>query len=333
MAPVSSRTRALLFMLLVVACMAGAAAAITAAIGNDEEAGGPADALLRARDLERPALVFRNLDRARSQEFGQIAVASLPPDSPRTLVPLRCERVHFDAGRGICLTRGASFAAGYRARIFGADLKVRGEVAVEGVPSRVRISPDGRYGSTTLFVSGHSYADLAGFSTTTTLIDLARGRKIAELEDFTVTREGRRITAEDVNFWGVTFREDGDRFYATLATGGQIYGVEGSISRRRMRTIHDDVECPSLSPDQTRLAYKKRVGPGGKRWRIHVLDLRTMRETPLAETRSVDDQVEWLDDERVLYGLDEQVWSVAVDGSGAPRRYARNADSPTVVRW
>ncbi len=136
-----------------------------------------------------------------------------------------------------------------------------------------------------------------------------------------------------MNFWGVTFTRDSDRFYATLATGGNIYLVEGSVRERTLRTIHDDVECPSLSPDETRIAYKKRAGPGGKRWRLHVLDLTTMREAPLAETRSVDDQVEWLDDRRVLYGLEEQIWMAPADGSGSPRRFAERGDSPTVLRF
>ena len=100
-----------------------------------------------------------------------------------------------------------------------------------------------------------------------------------------------------------------------------------------MRTVHPDVECPSLSPDETRIAYKKRVGAGGKRWRLHVLDLETGAETPLAEQRSVDDQVEWLDDEHVLYGLEEQIWTLPADGGGAPASYAPRGDSPTVVRW
>lgn len=329
----SSRTRAALFAALVIACVAGATVAVLSAAGGSGPPRGPRDALLQARDDRRPMLVFRNLDRRRPETFGQIAVTGVPPSEPRTLVPLRCERVHVNAGRGICLARGSGFAAGYRARIFGADLRVRGEVPVEGVPSRARVSPDGRYGSTTLFVTGHSYADLGGFSTTTTLIDVAQSRRIAELEEFTVTRDGRRITAADVNYWGVTFSRDSDRFYATLATGGRIHLVEGSVSGRRMRVIHDGVECPSLSPDERRIAYKKRVGPGGKRWQIHVLDLATMRETALAEARNVDDQVEWLDDATVLYGLEEQIWSVAADGSGRPRRYAARGDSPTVVRW
>ena len=63
-----------------------------------------------------------------------------------------------------------------------------------------------------------------------------------------------------------------------------------------------------------------------------MLDLATMRETPLAETRSVDDQAEWLDDDRVLYGLGGEVWVVNADGTGKPARYLTEADSPAVVR-
>ena len=63
-----------------------------------------------------------------------------------------------------------------------------------------------------------------------------------------------------------------------------------------------------------------------------MLDLATMRETPLAETRSVDDQAEWLDDDRVLYGIDGEVWVVSADGTGKPSRYMAEADSPAVVR-
>jgi len=330
----SPKRRLQIFGALVAACVVVAVAAVVLAAGGDTAVSKDAkDALVSARAERQSRLVYRSLDRAKPETFGQIAVAGLAANAARTLVPLKCERVYFGAGSGICLTRGTAFASGYRARIFGDDLRPRGEVEVEGIPSRARVSPNGRIGSVTLFVSGHSYAEVGGFSTTTTLIDMARGRKIAELEDFTVTRDGRKITADDANFWGVTFARDNDRFYATLATGDHFYLVEGSVSSRMMKTIHDRVECPSLSPDGTRIAYKRRVGPGGKRWRLYVLDLATMRETPLAETRSVDDQAEWLDDEHLLYGLEEQIWTTSADGSGKPKPYAAEADSPTVVRW
>jgi hypothetical protein len=324
-----------LFAVLVAACLAAAVLAVVSATGGDEATTSrhAGDALLAARAEHQPRLLLRSLDRDEPPTFGQVAVARLGAGAARTLVALRCDRVDFAGGSGLCLVRASGYAAGYRARVFGADLRVRGELKVDGIPSRARVSPDGRLGSVTLFVTGHSYADQGGFSTTTTLVDLRRGTRIADLEDFAVTRDGRRISAADVNYWGVTFARDHDRFYATLATGGRTYLVEGSVSARTMRTIHDGVECPSLSPDGTRIAYKKRVGAGGKRWRLYVLDLATMRETPLAETRSVDDQAAWLDDDHVLYALDEDIWELPADGGGRPLRYASHGDSPAVVRW
>jgi Tol biopolymer transport system component len=162
---------------------------------------------------------------------------------------------------------------------------------------------------------------------------MTTGTKIADLEQFTVTRAGKQVTAVDVNFWGVTFARDSDRFYATLATGGKTYLIQGSISGRVAHVIHENVECPSLSPDGSRIAYKRRTGSRETPWRLTVLDLATMRETPLGETRSVDDQAEWLDDGHVLYGLDGQVWRIPADGRGRPQRFSAAADSPSVVRW
>lgn len=61
-----------------------------------------------------------------------------------------------------------------------------------------------------------------------------------------------------------------------------------------------------------------------------MLDLKTLKETELAEPRSVDDQALWLGD-RVLYGLDDAVWAVPADGSGQPEKLAGDAASPAVT--
>jgi uncharacterized repeat protein (TIGR01451 family) len=268
----------------------------------------------------------------------RVAVAPLQsPDGPRWLTPLVCERVYFAGGRGICLGSGLATAnlkdgiASTHAYVFGADLQIRHDIALGGLPSRVRVSPDGRYGATTVFVAGHSYAD-AGFSTDTTLIDLERGAKIGSLETFTVTRNGKRFRSVDFNFWGVSFAPDSDHFYATLATGGKTYLVEGSVREKRMETRRENVECPSVSPDGTRLVFKKRLAIGaGAPWRFHVLDLATMIETPLAERRSLDDQVEWLDDHRIVYDDPVSVWTVPADGTGQPTKFMSQANSPIVL--
>jgi hypothetical protein len=189
-----------------------------------------------------------------------------------------------------------------------------------------------------VFVTGHSYAS-AGFSTQTLVYDTTSGAA-TDLEGFTITRDGSQIQSPDLNFWGVTFA-GGPRFYATLGTGGHTYLVDGDLQRHTARVLRDGVECPSLSPDGTRIVYKARVaGSGDRRWRLHVLDLGTMSDTALGETRSVDDQSEWLDDRTVLYGLNDEgppatldvnLWALPVAG-GAPTLYLRHAASPAVQR-
>jgi hypothetical protein len=113
--------------------------------------------------------------------------------------------------------------------------------------------------------------------------------------------------------------------------------VKGDVAARRVVVGRENVECPSLSPDGTRIGYKKRMNPGGAvpKWRFHVLNLATGQDTPLAETRSVDDQLEWLDDKTLLYGSQESsnaVMAVRADGTGEPRRFLSQARSPTVLR-
>jgi WD40 repeat protein len=325
--------RGALFALLVAACVLAAVVTIVVGIRARDDSSaaasaGAGDALPAARAAKRPTVVFRS--RAHRGQV-VIAVAGRPAAAP-TLTALHCDRVYFAGGRGLCLAQGGGFPVGSRAEVFGSDLRVRHALSVTGIPSRARVSPDGRYGAVTLFVTGHAY-DPGSFSTQTTLIDLASGKKIADLERFTVLRGGRQVTAVDVNFWGVTFARDSDRFYATLATGGKTYLIRGSVRERLARVIHENVECPSLSPDGTRIAYKKRTGSSAAPWRLTVLDLASMRETPLSDERSVDDQAEWLDDGRVLYGVDGAVWVASADGTGEPRRFIARADSPVAVRW
>jgi hypothetical protein len=322
------------FVALLALCVVGAGVAILAGLGSGGAAkGGSTGALADAQQTRRPVVLYRTGDRAQGPG-GQLALASLAqPGTPATALHLSCGRVSYAGGAGLCLTQAKGFAAGYEADVFGADLKVRHRLAVEGVPSRARVSPDGRYGAVTLFVTGHSYAAAGQFSTDTTLIDMRSGREVAQLERFAVTKGDRQLTALDMNFWGVTFARDSDRFYATVATGGKTYLVEGSVRGRTARVLHENVECPSLSPDGTRIAYKKRTGPASRPWHLTVLDLATMHETPLAETRSIDDQVEWLDDRRVLYGVGGDVDVAAADGTGRPARFLTGGGSPTVLSW
>jgi hypothetical protein len=336
---VSSRARLTVFGVLMAVCAIAAVAVVTLASNGDPKlhVSGDADKVLADGHQSGARLVmFRVLPRGRAAGVAQVAIAPAGQlNGSRTLTPLSCARVYFAGGRGLCIAKSSRLATGYSAEVFGPDLKVRHSLALAGLPSRARVSPDGRYGAVTVFVAGHAYAAPGTFSTQTSLIDMATGAKISDLEQFTTTdAHGHQITAVDVNYWGVTFSpRNSDRFYATLATGGKTYLIQGSVSGRTAHVIDENVECPSLSPDGTRIGFKKRTGSSANPWHLTVLDLATMKETPLAEPRSVDDQVEWLDDGHILYGLDGSVWSVPADGSGHPSRFIAGADSPAAVRW
>lgn len=329
----SQRKRIVAFVVLVVGCVAGAV--IVVAAGGGEEGPGkptPRQAQTAAQAYAAGGIVvFRDLSRRLNDNGG--AVAWLPLGGlggVRHSLGVRCARSYADSGSTVCLTFATSPLPGYRTMVFDRSVRRRHSFGLPGYPSRARLSSDGRYAGVTTFVAGHSYAQV-GFSTATYIIDLRRGSQLPNLEKWHTTRNGHVEDAVDRNFWGVTFaRADSDRFYATLATGGHTYLVQGSVRTRSMRAIHENVECPSVSPDGTRVAYKKRVG-GPADWRITVLDLATGRETPSAETNSVDDQVEWLDNGHLLYGLRKSVWTVPADGSGPPRVFLAHADSPAVI--
>jgi hypothetical protein len=101
----------------------------------------------------------------------------------------------------------------------------------------------------------------------------------------------------------VTFSNDGRHFYATLGTAVQTYLIRGDLTRRRPSVIASNVECPSLSPDNTDIAFKQRVPGSGATWRLSVIDLVTGKAHHLAETCRVDDQVEWLNGTAITYGV------------------------------
>lgn len=256
-------------------------------------------------------------------------------ENHRTPTDLHCERIYFAADQGICLRREIHmFNAQTIATLVDADFQLRFTIRTDGIPSRARISSDGRYAAFTVFLTGHSYSD-AQLSTATLLVNVERGTTIANLEEFQVLQDGKVTKSPDFNYWGVTFQRDSNFFYATLRTGGINYLVHGDIKSRTMNVVYKGVECPSLSPDGKRVAFKKLISRNN--WRLTVLDLATLQETPLAETMSVDDQAEWLDDHHVLYAIvDGAAWMsikvVPSDGSGQPQIFAKGATSPAVVR-
>jgi hypothetical protein len=270
--------------------------------------------------------------------WSRAALAPLEaPDGPRYLAPFACERVDFSGNRGVCLFTANAMLPSFAARVFDEQFQTVATLPLTGLPSRTRVSNDGKLAAITVFERGHSYAD-AEYSTRTTLVDTVSGHALGDLEQFRVLRDGRPFSRVDFNYWGVTFSDDGNRFFATLSFGGKPYLVEGDVRLREARVLAPDVECPSLSPDGSRLAFKRKVpGGSGGGWRIWLRDLGNGQERPVeGETRTIDDQVEWLDRRTLVYqfpsGEGNNVWAVDVDGSDPARPFVRQAWSPSVVR-
>jgi Tol biopolymer transport system component len=181
----------------------------------------------------------------------------------------------------------------------------------------------------TVFVTGHSYMDL-DMSTATVLLDTTTGESLGDLEEFgpgkmdSYSRRLSSISGSDVC--------SGQQPVLRHARNGDTtYLVQGDISARTLTVLSENVECPSLSPDGTRIGFKKRVG---NMWQLTVLDLATMQETPLAEKEGIDDQVEWLDNDHILYQKADydppkwvSVFVIPADGSGKPEVFISNATS------
>lgn len=288
--------------------------------------------------LKKDSVLFRNT--APGAGYGMIGTVPLSePAGERTLAGVACDRVYGTMESILCLKTNRGLVTNFEAVLLNPDWQPTGSWAVPGIPSRTRMSADGSLVATTVFVSGHSYGS-GGFSTETS-IRAPQGGGTGNLEDFALLVNGTRVTAADRNIWGVTFAPGhSDTFYATAASSGRVWLVQGSISARTLTAIHDGVECPSLSPDGTRIAFKKNTGGSlAAHWRVAFLDLGTGRETVLSETRSVDDQIEWLDDQTLLYGLardsgsgDSDIWQIKADPAARSSLYIEHAWSPSVVR-
>ncbi|GHF29707.1 TolB-like translocation protein; signal peptide [Streptomyces mashuensis] len=334
----SSTARRLLVLAVALLLLGGVAVAATlhaagrAAEKDRTRADGPPVRQGRVTLDEPGRAVFRNMAWGPHRD----ELTSVPagdPAGPRTASGVHCLRFHTAGGTGICLqaVRGG-LRDSYRAVVLDVRLRETRHYGLAGIPTRARVSPSGRTVAWTVFVSGDSYAG-SNFSTRTSVLDTRTGELDRNLEDYRLIVDGQPHRAADVNVWGVTFADD-TRFYATVATGGRTHLVRGDRTAKTLETLHTNVECPSLSPDGTRVAYKKRVEDASSDapWRLYVLDLRTQRETPTAEHRNVDDQAVWRDDGTLLYALPgdfgSDLWTVPADGSGSPRLLTKAALAP-----
>ncbi len=314
-------------------CLVGAGVVVIR--GGPPSSGGAvavSDAATLADIQSRPHAIYIDTRIGSTYRHVELVDPSEPGDVVDT--GLVCDRVDMSGGRGVCLRADRGVITTYEAIVFDEHYEQVDSYDLPGFVSHARVSPDGTYGAWTTFVSGDSYLD-SGFSTRTHIANLRTGESVGDLESFPVMRDGKVFSEVDFNFWGVTFAGDDDRFYATLGTGGHTYLVEGDLTSQEMTVLRDGVECPSLSPDGTRVAYKRRVtGDFGRaEWRLAVLDLETMTDHEIAETGNVDDQVGWLDDSTLTYGIPhadsgtptKDTWAVPADGSGSPQLLVEGA--------
>lgn len=309
--------------LVVICLLLGGGYVAYAALGPDQTT---TDARPQASGVADTAVMVRAVDPSSPTLNGGVFVVRNGQVRRRSQ-DLACERVYYAGGRGICMGVAPS-GVDYTARIFDSKFETLHTLTLLGLPSRARVSRDGRYGAMTVFVTGDSYlSSPTAFSTRTTILDMASGEQLGQLEQFDVTKDGEPLDAVDFNFWGITFAADPNRFYATLATGSHHYLVEGDVAARSLRVLRDGVECPSLSPDGKQIAYKSRIGEEN-RWHLRVLDVATLADHPVAEPRSVDDQAEWLDDDTLAYSVGNNVYTVPADGSGAAELLVKDASSP-----
>jgi dipeptidyl aminopeptidase/acylaminoacyl peptidase len=238
-----------------------------------------------------------------------------------------CLRTHAAAGRAACLRKNPGVPGTFELAVLDSELGEIWTTPAVGIPTRTRLSADGRMVAWTVFIAGHSYAD-DSFSTVTSIADLRTQKVAANLESFALD-DGKPPV--DANFWGVTFASDDTTFYVTMASKGRFHLVRGDLRRMSLTVVADGIECPSLSPDGTRLAYKKRLPD--LTWRLWVFDLEDQRRHPLAETENIDDQAVWLDERTIGYGRADlngrlSVWSVPADGTGTPTLLVDGAESP-----
>lgn len=264
----------------------------------------------------------------------------------RRPVALSCERLHAGGGRIACMRYNRQLSGASQIDVLDTALKPLAEHPIQSnaVVSRTRLSADGRYAASTVFVSGHSYAVPGQFSTMTHIWDVRERRMALAFDKLALTHEGQPVPytpQTQLNYWGVTFDpRDPDRFYLTVSIRKRPYLAEGSVSRASARTVLADVECPSLSPDGTRIAFKK-LRANRRGWDPAVLDLRTGAQTVFAAAKGLDDQIEWLDEQTLIYEATETRMGGAktdlmlLDLSQPQpqeRLWLRDAASPTAAR-
>lgn len=284
-------------------------------------------------DPSTTAIAFVN--RTPGDDYGKAGLMTF--DGERIITELKCTRIDLNSTSGLCLNKPENPLGSGHGLLLDTRLLALGKFNVTD-PSRASVSPDGGLVAWTGFTEGHDYGEVGEFSTLTQIINIERGLAVDLEQDFQVVIDGEVDRSLDHNFWGVTFLNN-DVFYATLATGDSTYIVEGSTSRGVVEAKFDNATCPEISPNGATIVAKEQRGD---HFQLVAIDVATGTRRDLGETRSVDDQVEWLDNDSILYAVvneDEgteaqpayDVYVLNTAPGASPRLLIPFADSPAAV--
>jgi hypothetical protein len=294
---------------------------------------------VRTEDLEpitlaslqrNPHIVFQSV--LRDAQYAQTAVVPLDaPAEMRVYTGLVCERVSFAAGHGICLAAKSDADTTYYARLFGSDFIPTAAIQLDGTPTYAAVSPDGTLAAASVLLAPVTEINRLPPSKTI-VINTSSATPAADLDTFDLLRDGQPVPHTTLDLWGMTFKADGDGFFASIRLSGNVFLIEGSLRDHSMTVREPGVSAPSLSAGGDQIAYARLISSVGPTWRFHVLDLGSGADTELAETRSIDDQMTWIDKDRVAYGLSTDTWIVNADGTGTPAPFLFDGLSTSVVR-
>lgn len=285
--------------------------------------------------LQPPFLIFRTLEP--HDAHGRVAMLALRPgENTRYISNLSCARVHYARGSGVCLVQEQSNdRAEYAAYVFDRRFSRQARIVLRGIPTRARVSPDGRRASITTYAEEESPAG-ERLATESIIIDVRSGRVLADVRDFQIDHDRLPPLTGPIDVSSVAFEPDGDRFFATISTATERHLVAGSVDAHRLTSIRSGVANEALSPDGRHLIIKRLIGERGF-WQLAVIDLHTWAERDLNQgSRSVDDQVEWLDNDHVIYhdvsGETTAIWMLPIDGTNGPEVLVSGAFSATTQR-
>jgi dipeptidyl aminopeptidase/acylaminoacyl peptidase len=287
-----------------------------------------------AHPIAPPFIIFRAL--APREAYGRLAYMGLAPGAKPRLAPLSCVRMHYAGGRGLCATQETRDVDMLNvAYVFDRTLQRGPRVELDGIATRLRVAPDGRLGAITTYAEEET-PEGERLATRTRIVNMRTAQVMTDLREFRIENLNLPPISGPIDFASVAFERDGDRFFATLSTGTERYLVAGSVSERRVSTIRTGVSSEALSPDGRRLAVKRLLPTRGY-WQLAVIDLTTWQERDLQQgPRSVDDQVEWLDDGHVMYhdvdGESTALWVLPIDGINPPSVLIKDAYSGVVQR-